>query len=395
MIEIDQVSKRYKLYRSPLDRLKERMSGRTYHTLYNALTDITLHIDSGQTVGILGQNGAGKSTLLKLMSGVILPDSGRIRIEGRITALLELGTGFDHELSGEDNIRMNGLLIGMSADEITEKHASIIAFSELGEYIHEPVKTYSSGMVMRLAFAIAIHAEPSCFLVDEALSVGDAHFQQKCFRRIREFRSKGGSIVFVSHDLNAVKILCDRVVVIEKGSIVFDGAPEEAVNYYNRLIAQIDDEPVALQSTDFGSREIAVSQVTLSGRQSGSSIVSSGEDVTVTVAITSTISVSDVTVGLMIRDRFGQDIFGTNSHLMGTPIPVEAGMTMSCRFSFPMNLAPGHYSLSVALHSEETHLEQCYHWCDNIAAFEVAGIVGHPFVGLCRLPATIHVDETV
>ena len=166
---------------------------------------------------MIGRNGAGKSTLLKLVMGVILPDQGSVSLTGRVTGLLELGTGFNPELPGYENIAFNAALLGMTPAEVAHQRQAIIDFSELGEAIHHPVRTYSSGMTMRLAFSIAIHAKPACFVVDEALSVGDAHFQQKCMKRIKEFRASGGAILFVSHDMNAVKVLCDQVLVLEQG----------------------------------------------------------------------------------------------------------------------------------------------------------------------------------
>ena len=217
MIHVENVSKRFKLYKSPADRLKEIIFRRTYHKDFQSLNDVSLHVNDGETLGIIGPNGAGKSTLLKVLSGIIIPDSGTVNISGKVTGLLELGTGFNPEMTGRQNIYMNGLLIGMTKEEIDQRIQNIIDFTELGSFIENQIKTYSSGMVMRLAFAVAYHAEPSCFLVDEALSVGDAHFQQKCMKAIKEFKEKGGSIIFVSHDLNAVKMLCDKAILLSKG----------------------------------------------------------------------------------------------------------------------------------------------------------------------------------
>jgi ABC-type polysaccharide/polyol phosphate transport system ATPase subunit len=213
MINVEGISKQFKLYRSPADRLREIVYRKKYHKDFVALDNISFEVKNGETLGIIGQNGAGKSTLLKILSGIVIPDQGTITVDGKVTGLLELGTGFNAEMTGLENIYMNGTLIGMTKDELDRKKQTIIDFSELGEFINEPIKTYSSGMTMRLAFSIAIHADPTCFLVDEALSVGDAYFQQKCMRKIQEFRAAGGSIVFVSHDMNAVKILCDAVIV--------------------------------------------------------------------------------------------------------------------------------------------------------------------------------------
>ncbi len=221
--------------------MKEIVTRKKYHTDFQALNDVSFAVADGETLGIVGQNGAGKSTLLKILTGILLPDSGTISIDGKITGLLELGTGFNAEMTGIENIYMNGTLLGMSREEIDRKKDTVIAFTELGDFIYEQLKTYSSGMVMRLAFAIAIHADPRCFVVDEALSVGDAHFQQKCMKRIKEFRKSGGSIIFVSHDMNAVKMLCDKAILLNHGAIVEEGSPETVVNSYNFMISKLND----------------------------------------------------------------------------------------------------------------------------------------------------------
>ena len=220
MISVHSLGKRFKLYRSPADRLKEIVLRRSFHESKLALDDVSFVVDSGRTLGVIGQNGAGKSTLLKILNGVLLPDTGSVNVSGRIAGLLELGTGFNLELSGTSNVYTNGMLLGMERAEIDARMASILEFSELGDVISHPLKTYSSGMIMRLAFSVAMHSEPECFLIDEALSVGDAHFQQKCIKRIKQHKEKGGTIIFVSHDMNAVKILCDEVVMLDHGKVV-------------------------------------------------------------------------------------------------------------------------------------------------------------------------------
>ena len=262
MIKVNKIYKQFKLYNKPSDRLKEMILRRSYHHYYEALKDISFSVAAGETLGILGKNGAGKSTLLKIITGIVLPDSGSFHVDGKITGLLELGTGFDQNLTGLQNIQSNGLLIGMSKEQIEQQHQAIIAFSELGDYIHEPIRTYSSGMVMRLAFSIAIHAQPDCFIIDEALSVGDAHFQQKCMRQIREFREQGGSMIFVSHDLNAIKMICDKVIVLDQGHIVCEGTVEAGVNYYNRIMAKLDEQENALakqkKAQNFGNNKAII-----------------------------------------------------------------------------------------------------------------------------------------
>jgi lipopolysaccharide transport system ATP-binding protein len=344
-------------------------------------------------LGVLGRNGAGKSTLLKLLTGVLMPDSGHIEIDGRITGLLELGTGFNPELTGLQNIVANGLMLGMSHEEIDSRHQEIIDFSELGSYIQEPLRTYSSGMAMRLAFSIAIHAEPRCFLVDEALSVGDGYFQQKCMKRIREFKDSGGSILFVSHDLNAVKMLCDRALVLEGGSVVFDGDADIAVNRYNRIMARQAEEEegrhLDRQQGAYGTGEVEVITGSVAGHESHSATISSGEMLDIDLELSAHQSVGDITLGLMVRDRFGQDIFGANSFQLGQTLNLEAGSVQRMRLCLRADIAPGKYTITIGLHSREHHLEACYWWYDSYLQFEVAGFKQHLFSGVCRLPLTL------
>ncbi len=251
VIRVSGITKRFKLYHSPKDRLKEILFRKQYHRDFTALDNVSFEVGEGETLGIIGQNGAGKSTLLKILSGVVIPDGGTIEVDGKVTGLLELGTGFNPELTGVENIYMNGTFLGMSRDELDRKKQSIIDFTELGDFVYDPIKTYSSGMLMRLAFSIAIHAEPKCFLVDEALSVGDAYFQQKCMRRIQEFRAAGGSIIFVSHDTNAVKTLCDYAIMLESGKIAMAGKPKEVVDFYQGLL---------LKKAHVGPSEVKIDQ---------------------------------------------------------------------------------------------------------------------------------------
>lgn len=391
MLEVENVCKEFKLYNRPWHRLKEVVMRRSFHRTHKALDNISFRVAGGETLGILGRNGAGKSTLLKMLNGVLLPDAGQIKITGRVTGLLELGTGFDPNLSGLQNITGNGLLLGMTRQQIEERRQAIVEFSELGEFIHEPIRTYSSGMNMRLAFSIAIHANPDTFLIDEALSVGDGHFQQKCMRRIKEFRANGGSIIFVSHDLNAVKMICDRAIVLNEGKIVADGDPEDAVNLYNQLLGA-DEEQYSereLVEAGYGSRLVILEDVTFCGQNSQSSILASGDAGTLDVTIAAQSDLPDVSLGLMIRDRFGQDIFGTNSHYLSFPIALVKGERKHLRYSFPMRLAPGKYTITLALHDGADHTINCYHWRDNAIGFEVAGIIGTFFAGVCDLAPTL------
>jgi lipopolysaccharide transport system ATP-binding protein len=389
MIRVDSLSKNFKLYRSPADRLKEIATRKKYHTDFQALNRVSFEVKDGETLGIIGQNGAGKSTLLKILTGILLPDSGAILINGKITGLLELGTGFNAEMTGIENIYMNGTLLSMGRQEIDGKKDAIIDFAELGEFIYEPLKTYSSGMIMRLAFAVAIHADPSCFVIDEALSVGDAHFQQKCIAKIREFRQQGGSIIFVSHDMNALKTLCDRALLLDCGTVVAEGDPEAVVNKYNFIIARLSGQN-ARDMPSFGTFEARIIKVAVLGEKSASSVLSAGENATISIHLVASIPVDDVTIGIIIRDRFGQDVFGTNTfHYPELRIPLIKDTPYECRFKMKMNISPGKYTVTVALHSSDTHIERCYYWADNAADFEIAGTIGPLFIGMCKLDPEI------
>ena len=397
MITVSNLGKTFKLYSRPVDRLKEVIFRRCYHYDYSALNNVSFNVKAGETLGILGKNGAGKSTLLKIISGVLMPDSGEVLINGKITGLLELGTGFDKELTGMQNIKGNGLLIGMTNEEIIQQQQQIIDFSELGSFINEPLRTYSSGMVMRLAFSIAMHARPDCFLIDEALSVGDAHFQQKCIRHITQFKQQGGAIIFVSHDLNAVKMICDHVIVLDKGTVVAEGSPEQAVNHYNMIMAQLDEQTNARQqiTQNYGSLKAEILKATLSGEDSKSDIVSSGEIVNICIDIHSLEKIMDMTIGIVIRDRFGQDIYGINSNLLKQFCEFEKGKEYQATFCIPMQISPGKYTITIALHSEANHMENCYHWVDNMIRFEVAGFKKNQFSGVCNLDSGLTIDDKI
>lgn len=401
MLIVDGLRKVYKLYDRPSDRLKSFLLRKQYYRQYTAIESVSFELKAGESLGILGQNGAGKSTLLKMLAGVLLSDQGSISIDGNITGLLELGTGFDNNLTGYDNVLINGLLIGMSQQEVEAKRQAIIDFSELHDFISEPMRTYSSGMVMRLAFAIAIHADPQCFLVDEALSVGDGYFQQKCIKKIRQYRDSGGALVFVSHDLNAVKMVCDRVIVLDQGQVVADCDPEQGVNIYNRLLAresQQDQSSIVKRvgsqsSQNYGSNLAEFMSIDVAGETSETDVVSSGEKLNIKLHIKANANLPDITVGIMLRDRFGQDIFGTNTHLKGHSMSLKDGQEITVNYAVIAAVATGKYTITAALHSAENHLMDCFHWCDRIATFEVAGSHGKLFSGVCDLPTEITIGE--
>lgn len=368
MITVDNVWKVFRLYHDPKDRLKEIIFRKKYSREYEALKGVSFTVREGETLGIVGENGAGKSTLLKILTGILLPTMGKIHVDGHITGLLELGTGFNTEFTGMQNIYMNGLLIGMNRETIDKRIDSIVDFTELGEFINEPIKTYSSGMLMRLAFSIAIHAKPRAFVVDEALSVGDAYFQQKCMRKIMEFKDTGGAIIFVSHDLNAVKTLCDSAILLEKGDVLEHGKPVDVIDFYQGIILKkthrgdidvevkkVDREKKERKDKDepykIGTNEVELVSLKILNEQ-GEEIPSVLSETTVRLVfeIKSRKDLSDPHYGVMIRNRLGVSIFETNTYCMRvkTP-PLNAGETARVEYAFNCPLFAGDYSISIGV----------------------------------------------
>lgn len=247
-IEVKDVVKIYKLYDKPRDRMLEAFGfgKKQNHKLHYALNGVSMRINRGETVGIIGTNGSGKSTILKIITGVLNPTSGEVHVDGRISALLELGAGFNQEYNGIENVYLNGTMMGFSEKEIDEKLPSILEFADIGDYVYQPVKTYSSGMFVRLAFAVAINIEPEILIVDEALSVGDVFFQAKCYHKFEEFKKLGKTIVFVSHDLSSISKYCDRVFLLNQGNLLGEGRPKEMIDAYKRVLVgqyEVPEEP--------------------------------------------------------------------------------------------------------------------------------------------------------
>lgn len=399
VLTVKNITKIYKVYKNNFDRLKEIFSKKIYHKEFVSNKDISFDLHEGETLGIIGLNGAGKSTILKIIAGVTEPTSGEIVRKGRVTALLELGTGFNKHQSGYENIFLNGTLIGMSVKQCKDRAKDIIAFSELGDYIYEPVKSYSSGMKMRLAFSIALYSDPKILIVDEALSVGDAHFSAKCTKALKQRKKqKNLSIIYVSHDLNSLKLLCNRVIMLNKGSIVEQGDPQTVINKYNFLIAKLNDSKEEIKinehkNNSFGTFDVEITDVDLKGINSNSSTVCSGEDATLTITMHSKIDISDMTIGIMIRDKFGQDIYGTNTFHHNIDITFQKDKEYICTYDLPLNIGKGKYSISVAIHSKDNHLEHCLHWLDDAKSFQVIGYEGNLFLGLCRLEPKIGFKE--
>ncbi|WP_292379928.1 ABC transporter ATP-binding protein [Methanosarcina sp. UBA289] len=363
MIKVSGVSKKFKLYHTPTDRLKEKILRKKYHREITALENISFEVKEGQTLGIVGQNGAGKSTILKVLSGVMLPDDGLIEVDGKITGLLELGTGFDQELTGIENIFMNGTFLGMDKNEIERKKDDIIDFTELGDFIYDPIKTYSSGMLMRLAFSIAMHAEPKCFLVDEALSVGDAYFQQKCMRKILEFKNNGGSIIFVSHDMNAVKTICDSAILLDHGHIISSGDPKDIIDYYHGMILQkahMGDAEVIVNEvkdrTDHKTPNVSTGEVellsfkVLNSKDEEILHIESEQVIKVIYQVKALKELSDPHFGLHVRNNLGVSVFETNTYCIGAKtFSLKKGQIAELKWEFFFPLSAGDYSFSVGV----------------------------------------------
>jgi lipopolysaccharide transport system ATP-binding protein len=398
VITVNSVKKTFKLYSSPAHRLKEIIFRGKHHKTFQALNGVSFHVAAGETLGVLGSNGAGKSTLLKIITGILLPDQGTVTVNGRVTGLLELGTGFNPDLTGRQNISMNGLLLGMDSAEIQAKEQRIINFAEIGIFIDEPLSTYSSGMSMRLAFAIAINADPNCFIIDEALSVGDAGFQQKCMRRIKEFKQQGGAIIFVSHDMNAVKQLCDSAILLNKGEVMAQGAPDEIVNQYNRLLStqnnhQITDLINEDGSQSYGSLEAKIKKISING-SAHKAIVISGEKITITVEIDAYKSLSKLRTGIIIRDKFGQDIYGTNTYAHDHKFSIKSEKTYHISYQLDINIGAGKYTVGAAIQSIPTEAPHRINWTDSLMEFEVLATTEQAFIGLCKLQPDITIQET-
>ncbi len=387
VIRVTGLGKTFRVYQRPADRLRELFTKRSLHYEHRALENIGFELRQGDALAILGANGAGKSTLLKLITGVLLPDTGSVRIKGRISGLLELGTGFDGNLTGRQNIWSNAGLLGLTHPEIQEIFEDVVHFSELGQYLEAPVRTYSSGMVMRLGFSIAIHTRPACFVIDEALSVGDARFQQKCLLKIQQFRQAGGSLLFVSHDLNAVKVLCDRAIVLDKGRVSYDGPPQEAcLTYQKQLMLTTPQGATQGQAQRYGASAIRIASAILASESGMTRRFASGERVTLGVVLEADVDTTTLALGFMIRDRLGQDLFGTNTHLHKITLELERGHSNEVRFHFSLNLGPGQYTITLGLHDRNNFTNDVQDWWNDSLVFEVDYENDNDYVGVCPLP---------
>ncbi len=376
MVLVQNVSKLYRLYRRPSDRLRELLpASAPVHQDFWALRDISFSVEKGETLGLVGPNGCGKSTLLQIVSGILQPTSGRVVTRGRIAALLELGAGFNPEFSGRENVFLNGEIMGLSRAEIEKAMPAIERFAEIGEFMERPVKEYSSGMYVRLAFSTAIHVDPEILIVDEALAVGDAVFANRCVRKFQELRERKITVLFVSHDLGLVKQLSDRAILLLNGRMEAEGAPKDVINRYIGLVLvrqeaarpKQDRLSSSFRHGDGTSEILAVELINARGESVGS--FPSGEEVTVRVRCRFHRAQKDPMVGILIRTRIGMDVYGTNTRIEQKELgAMEAGDELEVDFRIACWLTPQQYTLTVATQSPDG---SSHDWLDDAVAFEV------------------------
>jgi len=435
VISLEGISKCYQIYDRPQDRLKQLISSgfqklfgteKKYFKEFWALKNISFEIKKGETVGIIGRNGSGKSTLLQLICGTLNPTEGTVEVKGRVAALLELGSGFSPEFNGKENIYLNATLLGLTFDQIQERYEDIVAFADIGEFITQPVKTYSSGMMVRLAFAVIAHVDADILVIDEALAVGDAFFTQKCMRFLRNFMKKG-TVLFVSHDTASVRSLCSHAIWLEAGNILEQGSPKEISESYLEAfyeaekgkgtttiikkryveILQVDVKDSRLdfinQSNlrndiklinfdlngpsfgDGGAQITNVSLLNLDGKNL--SWIIGGEEVVLNIEAISYMSLTSPIIGFFVKDKLGQTLFGDNTYLTyhNDPVQLTIGQKIIATFQFKMpRLARGDYSITVAIAdgSQEEHAQ--HHWIHDVIIFKSestsvsGGLIGIP-----------------
>jgi lipopolysaccharide transport system ATP-binding protein len=400
LLLVQNVSKRYRLYNAPFDRIRELNPFRSA-PLYKdfwALRDISFSVERGEVVSLVGPNGCGKSTLLQVISGILQPTTGRVVARGRIAALLELGAGFNPDFTGRENVFINGEIMGISREEMERNLSAIEAFAEIGEFIHRPVKEYSSGMYVRLAFSTAIHVNPDILIVDEALAVGDAVFANRCIRKFEELRDKQTTVLFVSHDLGLVKQLSDRAIFLLDGRIQAEGEPKHVIDKYiglvlerQKLFDQGDKRVLLPASNRHGDGASEILDVTLlDSSDKEVRVVSSGERITIRVRAAFNHHHAEPMVGILIRNRIGMDIYGTNTKLEQIELgKFEPGEEISIDFSFECWLTPHQYTVTVATQ----YLDGSSHdWLDDVITFDV--LSPRAAAGVTDLRAAIHWHKT-
>ena len=404
-IKVDQVSKVYHLYDRQRDRLKEalNLTKKKCYREHFALDKLDFEIKKGETVGIIGTNGSGKSTILKIITGVLNPTDGEVTVDGRISALLELGAGFNMEYSGIENVYLNGTMIGFTKQEIDARLQDILEFADIGDFVNQPVKTYSSGMFVRLAFAVAINIDPEILIVDEALSVGDVFFQAKCYHKFEEFKKMGKTILFVSHDLGSITKYCDRAILLNKGHKLFEGTPKEAVDMYKRvLVNQLEDGedgktvwdqgvdkklwrsalPINPEVLEYGSKKAEIVDfafVDANGRYSN--VIEKGSEMTVKMKALFHEDIAEPIFAFSFKNLLGIELCGTNTMFEKVEItPKKAGETQTVSFKQKMDLQGGEYLLSLGCtgypHGEFTVYHRLYDVC-SLTVVSTKNTVGY------------------
>src|SRR3954468_16381714 len=398
-LSVEGVSKQYRIYARPGDRLAESLTrGRLKrHREFWALRDISFEVEAGTTTGVIGPNGCGKSTLLQIIAGTLEPTMGSVWREGRVAALLELGAGFDPEFTGSENVYMNAALMGLSKRETERLFPDIERFAEIGQFMHQPVKTYSSGMFVRLAFAVASNVEPDILIIDEVLAVGDAVFQHRCLRRIKEIQERGSTVLFVSHDAAAVRALCSRAILLGAGRLLEDGPPSEVLNHYQKIVMEREqayEEEESAKSEDDGEAEmregetltplrydylhgdgtaeiVGAELLDATRRQAG--VVESGVPLTLRVRARFNRDADDAVVGFLVNDSRGVHAYGTNTKEQQVDLGgLRRGEVVEVSFAFDCWLGLDQFSVSLAVHSREG---VSYDWLDGALFFRVTSPV--------------------
>lgn len=376
-ITVKDLKKVYKLYDKPSDRFKEAFGlTRKKAKEHYALNGVSLEIFQGETVGIIGTNGSGKSTILKIITGVLSPTSGEVNVSGRISALLELGAGFNMEYNGIENVYLNGTMMGFSQKEIDAKLPEILKFADIGDYVYQPVKTYSSGMFVRLAFAVAINIEPEILIVDEALSVGDVFFQAKCYHKFEEFKKMGKTIVFVSHDLSSISKYCDRVYLLNQGNLLGEGSPKEMIDAFKRVLVgqyeihdkedmdiHIPENVLNPELLEYGTKQAEMTEFYITDDKGvKTTAVIKGTEFTIHVKVAFHDRIVAPIFAFSFKNIKGTEITGTNSMIEKAFLePVEAGVVKKVTFKQNMSLQGGEYLLSLGVTGYEGSEFQVYH----------------------------------
>ncbi len=396
VISVQGMSKSYRNFHQPINRLIQilRPKKTGLYTDFYALSDVSLDVARGESVAIVGRNGSGKSTLLQLIYGTIKPTEGQITTQGKIAALLELGAGFDPEFTGLENLRMTAALYGITDEKLIEKTPQMLAFADIGDFIHQPIKTYSTGMVVRLAFAVIAHVDAEILIIDEALAVGDAIFTQKCMRFIRDFKQHG-TLLFVSHDMAAVQNLCDRAVWLDAGRVKKIGSAKEvAESYLQYALQEAAGDEVVLQSISpeneskgWETGAARITKVTLTNlEQPEQSFFEGGEHVSLKIDVQAAHRLQKPIIGFLLRDRLGQDLFGDNTlstAQSNTAITLSAGDRATGTFRFRLPLLPnGQYAIACSIADGDLHENTQHHFIHDALILTVSstknrwGLVG-------------------